>query len=691
MERTTAPAPVTAPSVATVLMAPGRPLDAPTRAFMEPRFGHDFSHVRIHADRAAADAAHAVAARAFATGHRIVFGAGQYAPHTARGRWLLAHELAHVAQARGGRASSTPHVERDASQAASAVMRGERARLDAQHDGTQLHRFGEPENVPEMTYISTQGSQGFLQQAVEFHQGWGLPIQQVSSVEQMVDHLAQDPAPVGRIRFVTHAAEIGVFTSLFTGEPLESLQQDRVTAYAESDVAGLALDSQVRLNVPLEPMVDEIRSASPALLTPFGLETSGVPSGQLAAFFQRVFSLIALNQTRTAGNAAQFDPLIQALPSVLAHVASLAAAEFPGPPAVSAQQVLALQPAIEAAVTSLAFTFSGVSVPASQASHVREGLRATASGFRGRLNSARARFTRDSWVDIRGCNAGDDIAYLEAVSRFFGTAPNLPHVSAPDWFQIFPFLAFRTVSTVAQINGLAGNAHVNEAVEHWSPLTGVRQQMELLRSFYRLEIARREALAAERESATSRGPLSTPPLRLDLTGLPRFAPLETGLPTTPDDRAAVALLSMMTRPPVAGLPEPELVPSFRPSLSLGTFRLREPGIGIAQSALDRLNAPNGELRYYLDAALVLPVRQGRSQQRFEMLIKNEWMNEAIDGWLGSQWSSAAPGLAALQDGPATDAGTRRVQALVETRNEVPDGAPMIFPPDPAFWAHIKQI
>ena len=89
---------VEAPAVHDVLRSPGHPLDAATRAFMEPRFGHDFSRVRVHTDARAADFARAIGARAFAMNDNIVLGAGEYLPETDAGRWLLAHELTHVVQ-----------------------------------------------------------------------------------------------------------------------------------------------------------------------------------------------------------------------------------------------------------------------------------------------------------------------------------------------------------------------------------------------------------------------------------------------------------------------------------------------------------------------------------------------------------------------------------------------------------------
>jgi uncharacterized protein DUF4157 len=92
---------VAASSVAEALASPGQPLDAATRAFIEPRFGHDFGRVRVHTDARAAESASAVQALAYTVGHNVVFGAGKYAPGTSEGRRLLAHELAHVVQQAG--------------------------------------------------------------------------------------------------------------------------------------------------------------------------------------------------------------------------------------------------------------------------------------------------------------------------------------------------------------------------------------------------------------------------------------------------------------------------------------------------------------------------------------------------------------------------------------------------------------
>ncbi|MFZ1729984.1 MAG: DUF4157 domain-containing protein [Bacteroidota bacterium] len=93
-----------------VISSPGQPLDPATRAFFEPRFGHDFSNVQVHADRTAAESAHELGALAYTVGTGIVFGKGQYVPESPSGRRLLAHELAHVVQQSGG--GETPRVQR---------------------------------------------------------------------------------------------------------------------------------------------------------------------------------------------------------------------------------------------------------------------------------------------------------------------------------------------------------------------------------------------------------------------------------------------------------------------------------------------------------------------------------------------------------------------------------------------------
>ena len=90
------------PAIRQVLASPGQPLDRATGKLMEARLGYDFSDVRLHADSRSAMSAKAIGARAYTVGTDIVFASGEFAPASAEGRRLLAHELTHVVQQRQG-------------------------------------------------------------------------------------------------------------------------------------------------------------------------------------------------------------------------------------------------------------------------------------------------------------------------------------------------------------------------------------------------------------------------------------------------------------------------------------------------------------------------------------------------------------------------------------------------------------
>jgi Domain of unknown function (DUF4157)/Novel toxin 15 len=91
----------------------GSALSDDTRSYMEPRFGADFSQVKIHTDASAVQMNKQLGARAFTHGQHIYFNDSQYQPQSDSGKWLLAHELTHVVQQGGAvqrkmEVSSTP-------------------------------------------------------------------------------------------------------------------------------------------------------------------------------------------------------------------------------------------------------------------------------------------------------------------------------------------------------------------------------------------------------------------------------------------------------------------------------------------------------------------------------------------------------------------------------------------------------
>ena len=129
-------------SVGAALAGAGQPLRAADAAFFGAAFGPVMGAVRVHDGPAADRAARGVGARAFALGQDVVFARGEYQPTSERGRRLLAHELAHVAQ--GGAAlrrsaASCPTDWRstvgDDDTRGRGMIRTARAKLDS-YDGT---------------------------------------------------------------------------------------------------------------------------------------------------------------------------------------------------------------------------------------------------------------------------------------------------------------------------------------------------------------------------------------------------------------------------------------------------------------------------------------------------------------------------------------------------------------------------
>ena len=119
----------------------GQSLDSGARAVLEPKFGHSFENIKIHADSRADELSKSVNARAFTTGQDVYFRQGEYQPNSADGRHLLAHELTHTIQQSRGTVSGTSigdgvavsdpgdSFEQEASVASDMVARGEQVAI----------------------------------------------------------------------------------------------------------------------------------------------------------------------------------------------------------------------------------------------------------------------------------------------------------------------------------------------------------------------------------------------------------------------------------------------------------------------------------------------------------------------------------------------------------------------------------
>jgi hypothetical protein len=106
MARSAVPSGRRDPGDVTEQLGGGEPLAPAVRSRMARGLGGTLPDVTVHRDEAAAQVARSLNARALAVGDHIAFAPGEYQPGTVVGDALLAHELAHVIQQRGGQADS---------------------------------------------------------------------------------------------------------------------------------------------------------------------------------------------------------------------------------------------------------------------------------------------------------------------------------------------------------------------------------------------------------------------------------------------------------------------------------------------------------------------------------------------------------------------------------------------------------
>lgn len=667
----------------------GQPLPSPLRTAFQQQLGADLGSVRVHSNAAAAAAARELGAQAFATGNDLVFGAGRYQPDTPKGRWLLAHELAHVAQARNpSPPSSDGAVERDADSAATDLMLGRRPRLAASRDGRRTHLFGEPQHVPDITYIAGQDprNDGFLQDATAYHNAWRLRPRIVNSMEDIVDHLAGGRGNVGRIRIITHASQTNLFTAFFRGGS-PGILENELRGFSESDAAGLgALYGTGLLNdQTYTDLLDQVRTDNPAVLRPFGLDAAGAaPTGAVQRLIRRSADLLmhtvgtvdpGLTPQERATVGQQRGTIQTSLRTMLAGARQEVQQQPPAGAGVTAQQAQDLQDAITGIQN---FNFTLGLQPADFVSGLSGANAAIGRGFRGHLNTVRGRFDSSSWVDIRGCRVGGSQTYLQAVAGFFGTGNDKPNVSGPDWWQSFPTLGYQTVLD-RDIGTTAADADVQTALDHWFPLTGVESYMRAQIIYY-MDLLIEE----QRQQAPPHLRFGGPRL---LGGL--VPAIGLGLP-----------LPLLPRVGDLQLQPPSLLQQQQPGgVGLGVPRMRNPLYSLAEGEVARLQAEltrienfttEEKLRYYFDMALVLPVQAAGNPQDIRLYMKHTLRNQAVDNWLGSIWSSRAPGLAALQRGAWNAGDARRVEAVVD-QDPQRNVTEMYISPDTRYAEHIKSV
>lgn len=268
------------PIVHEVLRSPGQPLEAKTRAFMEPRFGQDFSKVRIHTGSRAAESALAVQARAYTVGKDIVFGAAQYAPGTAPGNKLLAHELTHVVQQGGmqtnsssalrvGRPDSLP--EQQAEQLGVEVLNGSKSKAKAStvriQPVLQRQPTGNLQGLDwrELARRQVPWQQWTLQQKEGAEADYHAELRKLKTPADMIDFLTPPYQNEVKRLLAPYGKDMGAFAQMKTGTSLD-LSASFVSTLRYTSPAGkpvtlsatVALPSSANPNPPTGEVMFEV-------------------------------------------------------------------------------------------------------------------------------------------------------------------------------------------------------------------------------------------------------------------------------------------------------------------------------------------------------------------------------------------------------------------------------------------------
>lgn len=401
---------------------------------------------------------------------------------------------------------------------------------------------GRPEQVPELTFVveRRQANDDFINGANTYHTNCGLQPQTIRSIEHLVDLLAAANTPLRRIRIVTHAHPTNMAVALFEGSTVFHAEKAYLRGFAQDDIAGIyALLGLARgqhfLTWNLGTILAHIRSGTPNVLTPFGLGSSGSPPMALRDYMLFCSDYFFANANGVKKNglnlpAAEKTHLLNALSVVIAQTGAPLMGTSMAGHLVGQADLDALR-ALITGMTLADFGFGSGSfnftIPAAGTNPfplVGRAVAAIQNDFRTKLNQVRQRFNATSVIDIRGCRAGQDTDYLQAVREFFGAGTALPQVTAPRWFQYFGPSGFADPANNTQIRNRlqtgAAAAETRAGFEDWAK----RVQVDPGHKIFWLNLLNRSVV----RFSLLEWRTTLPPLPLPTPGLTAFAALGFG-------------------------------------------------------------------------------------------------------------------------------------------------------------------
>lgn len=418
-------------------------LPEPTRRKLERQFNTSLDDVKVYSGEEGRRITAQHAAIAVSTNNTIYLSPDAGAPGTEQGDRVLRHEITHYLQQQAGSYSGGSIWPNELLEA-----EADRAALQPHESMTVRGRGAAAIPLFMKTFVSTVGGNPYLDQAVKFYKLWENETAiRVGAYQDIVNDLAKEKSVLDKFRIVAHANGLNLFLPLLSGGekeyaqlPALGLQTREAVTVQFGKYAHIAPDITGDVHKWLKATTD-----GKALLGRLGL--GAVPSGVWREWIWWVvdeYYAGKVQEDPPKTTAKERDQLKQELQTAQKAVKQTVLAVLPStaaPADVEAlrTQTLAVLQAQSPPLSKVPEGFLKEKLDRLQLKDVVAFRKEVETGtLEGNLKAVKQRVSDKTYIEIRGCNIGQNDAYLNGIREFFGTKPDkLPAISAPKLYQFF--------------------------------------------------------------------------------------------------------------------------------------------------------------------------------------------------------------------------------------------------------------